>query len=137
MKKVRICHKGKPICISISAVKAHLVHGDSYIGDCNLKSGHGKNLKSSFVKDTNDMFPKNDDIRIFPIPATDKITIQLGQNTKNLKYLKLVNTTGRIIKSIQIDEQKEIVIERGELDKGVYLLLFMGERAITEKIILN
>ena len=89
------------------------------------------------MKDTNDMFPKNDDIRIFPIPATDKITIQLGQNTKNLKYLKLVNTTGRIIKSIQIDEQKEIVIERGELDKGVYLLLFMGERAITEKIILN
>ncbi|MFZ5572803.1 MAG: DUF4382 domain-containing protein [Thermodesulfobacteriota bacterium] len=32
-KKITICHKGRPITISTSALQAHLKHGDS-IGDC-------------------------------------------------------------------------------------------------------
>ncbi|MEZ4527048.1 MAG: hypothetical protein R2941_14115 [Desulfobacterales bacterium] len=38
--KVSICHKGKTITVSASAVKAHLGHGDT-LGPCREDGGHG------------------------------------------------------------------------------------------------
>jgi hypothetical protein len=44
MDKVRLCHNGKEICVSASAVQAHLDHGDA-LGSCPVQAGSSKSIR--------------------------------------------------------------------------------------------
>lgn len=74
-----------------------------------------------------------DQIRIYPNPAYDQISIEAG----NFDSITLMNITGQELKFISQPRNKETITLSG-LPPGIYLLKFnLGQDQITRKIILR
>lgn len=75
-------------------------------------------------------------IKVYPNPATDFITIQLGDSADS-RYLQLFDVAGKIIKTWTTPEQKITFPIKG-LTPGVYLLKAQtSQGTYTQKIIFN
>ena len=61
------------------------------------------------------------DIKIYPVPATSELKVN---NFRNLQTIEVLDVTGRVIQSININNDQEIRIPLGNLRKGMYLLRF-------------
>jgi hypothetical protein len=135
-RKVTVCHKGHPICISIHALPAHIAHGD-VPGDCG-KPGSG-NKKSAIVPEASGSLnsPEAAGLLIYPNPVQDQLTISLGNNEMNITRADLIDFSGRIIRTIVLSSGNEIRFDCNDLQEGIYILRLTGESVINEKIIIN
>ena len=81
---------------------------------------------------------EEDDILIYPNPATNSFTIMLPEN-EDFELLSLTNHLGQLIFSESLkDGQKHIEVQRkSDWTRGVYYLSVKGEEnSVTKKVIL-
>lgn len=76
-------------------------------------------------------------IQVYPNPAQDKITVELGENARHIRLIELTDITGRLVKQVPVGRLSNLSITRGSLKAGVYILRLQGDRVLTEKIVLN
>jgi hypothetical protein len=122
MDKVMVCHGNNAICISPSAVPAHMSqHGDC-LGDCS----------SAFARGTavNHINLENGGVAIFPNPAHGKINIELKESGSAYRSYQIMDVNGRVIASAQLsgDVHADIVsVDISTFVPGVYVI-----RAVTD-----
>ena len=73
---------------------------------------------------------------MFPNPATDKVTIRIGQlAAKGNVRAELRDVTGKLVKSININKE-ETDVDVSEIAPGAYLLnIFSGESSKSIELI--
>lgn len=143
-KKVKLCHvpPGNPanahtICISPSAVQAHLNHGD-YLGDCTCNGEEG------FVAPGNNDHAiasgKQLELEVFPNPAKNMVNIHL-HGMEGEASLTIFDLMGRTVWVQQVEEG-ELVLQVDLTDvafqNGIYLVsvISQGER-MTKRLVIT
>ena len=79
----------------------------------------------------------NQDIRIFPNPASDELNIQIINEQNKILDLILSNTLGEVLIEKKImDNTREFTLPLGKLSSGIYFLRIQTpEKIITRKIV--
>ncbi len=66
-------------------------------------------------------------LKLYPNPATNIVTIELPVNTK-LVHIHIFDQSGRLIKNINFNKnQNKVVFSVKDLDKGIYLIDIVGK----------
>lgn len=83
----------------------------------------------------NDLKYKSGDIKIYPNPASDYISVQINSPAASPIRLKIYDQQGRIVKTIdtQFDGCSPINIDISSLQQGYYLLSFQSNQFTTVK----
>ncbi|RTQ46577.1 T9SS type A sorting domain-containing protein [Hymenobacter gummosus] len=76
-------------------------------------------------------------IEVFPNPATDKITVQLGANATRVRRIEVVDVVGRVLAHLDVDGQSTLSIPSGQLAPGVYLLRFHGDATEARRVVVQ
>ena len=71
---------------------------------------------------------ETDEINVYPVPASDNITIITAQKT----ILEILNTQGQIIRTINNDDKK-ITIKTDNFPSGLYIIKAMTDKSIATK----
>lgn len=134
--KVLMCHippgntsNAHEICISPSAMPAHLAHGD-YCGPC------GVNARNQSIHSVGDHH--SHDISLFPNPFTNTFNVSLAEGVLNHHdkvAIDIYDLYGRLIKTISVTSS-QVSIDLSELSRGMYICLIQGDQGIihTERI---
>ena len=116
-KKVQVCHvpPGNPsnahtICISPSAVDAHLAHGD-FCGPCN----------NSFFKSSDSNFQ----LKVNPNPFSQKTTIEFSSQELTYLVIKVYDITGMLVTTLfneiaEKDNVYSLEFDAKDLPRGMY-----------------
>lgn len=139
-KKIRICHRGKTLRVSVRSLPAHLRHGDC-IGACkgSRNPWNEKNNRYYWESDDDDdddderSEMSDDDIRIYPNPARENLKIDFSGN--EVKKVYLINPAGSVVRTFRTDKKTSLRISRNGLPDGVYYLRFIGEDVWTKKVV--
>lgn len=130
-KKVRICHNGHSICVSINALDAHLAHGDK-IGPC-----QNENTPSCPEKENADtLLMIKPGFSVYPNPATEIITIKVEKEGYSYTSGSLISSSGQIIKSFRINGESETRINVSHLIAGRYLISLTGKNGTNAQILI-
>lgn len=127
--KVAVCHRGHTLFIPLRALKAHLQHGDC-VGNCMGYSNHKNscdNKKSGMINQ--EMTGSETSLNIHPNPFSDQTEIVLPRD-HNFHSLYIINMQGKVLRTITIDRQDRITIEKDDLDNGLYIFRFVGEAEV-------
>jgi GH35 family endo-1,4-beta-xylanase len=122
-RKVYVCHRGRTLHISRNAVPAHLALGNC-IGRCTA----GDNTQSSLALNG---------IQVFPNPAREEINVTIAADGLNIRTVELLDLSGRVVMQATVTQQSGLVIPRGKLPAGMYLLRMRGDEVINQKIVLE
>lgn len=88
--------------------------------------------KSDLMVGINDV--KNDELNVYPNPATDKLTIT---SESSIQELQIFNQTGQLIKSAKSDSNM-VNMNVSELTPGIYFIqLFTSNKVITRKLVIE
>lgn len=129
-RKVMVCHNGHNICISVSALKAHLAHGDQ-LGSCKASDNN-----ESPNKKTDETYSITNRFIIYPNPASDMVTIRFNKPLNHgFEKVELTDSYGRILKTSVVKQASEVTFYRAGLQSGNYLLRFTGRETISAAII--
>jgi len=120
-KKVSICHKGKNICVSSNAVRAHLEHGD-HLGQCVSEDENMNEHKPKPNKDSTAGFI------IYPNPARDFISISIYCRDENYLCAEILSSDGRIMATINVTGKEEFCIDISRFREGTYYLKMQKEK---------
>jgi hypothetical protein len=119
--KVKMCHhtnsNGNPwveICVDTNAINSHLAHGD-YIGFCDF-------TKSTDPEVAEEMSLH---LKLFPNPATNRVTVEFESNAENSYTIELDDMTGRTLiayqgKALIGENVREIAL--AGINRGIYLV---------------
>lgn len=119
--KVKMCHhtnsNGNPwveVCVDTNAIESHLAHGD-YIGVCD----NNKSSELEVAAETDLHF------RLFPNPATNRVTIEFESSTENSYIIELNDMLGRKLsgyqgKALLGENTREINL--AGIQRGIYLV---------------
>jgi hypothetical protein len=127
-RKVTVCHNGNTICISVNALPAHLAIG-SVLGAC--RDDGGKRV-------VRDMESEKPPFTVFPNPATDRITVRIESQSAYLSgVLQLTDFRGRLLRSVKIEGQNEVILYRQGLKDGKYIIRLVGDQTWQTVVIFN
>ena len=78
-------------------------------------------------------------IKIIPNPFNERTRIVLSEPLGTNDRLEVIDIHGRIMRSVQGTGSKEIILERGELKSGIYLLKFTrnGRSPVSKRIVVH
>jgi hypothetical protein len=119
-EKYIVCHSGNEICISESAVAAHLAHGD-VLGNCPTTQSRGLN-----EIETQDML-----IQVYPNPNKGNFTVTMdlpGNYTD--KTIRVINMSGQIVKELHT-RQNQLGMNINK--QGIYLVQIISNKQILRK----
>ena len=68
-------------------------------------------------------------LNIHPNPFSDQTEIVLPRD-HNFHSLYIINMQGKVLRTITIDRQDRITIEKDDLDNGLYIFRFVGEAEV-------
>ena len=71
-------------------------------------------------------------VKIFPNPAKNSLTLQSEDATNEVKIL---NSIGQIVKEFSFESN--ITIDIKDLNEGVYFVQIMGENPVTKKLVIK
>jgi uncharacterized repeat protein (TIGR03803 family) len=126
LSQVSICQNGVSTCINSSQVATRLSQGAT-LGKCGL-------LKPCSVNNVQIMMPTNSqspnicsaiDIKAFPNPADNIITLQLSNSTEGVTQFDILDIAGKIVKSenrIMNKDFNEVRLDIHTLSSGLYLI---------------
>ena len=131
--KVKVCHNGNTLCVSQSAVSAHLNHGD-YLGDCipecpALVSGGETDGEDKLLP--TGMFG----VKVFNNPTRNQFSLVVAGGNNEKIFVTVYNVLGRIVKQIETNDS-QIVVFGEELKTGYYMAVVrQGTNTKTIKLI--
>ncbi len=143
VRKFPICHNGHTIWISKNAVPAHLKHGDC-AGECPeerkpYKSRERETYPSAYQKsltlDDGRSRYRGLGFQIYPNPVKEQLTLNLGINEQNFHTVEILDLSGRVIQKVLFTGESELIINRGDLKKGLYFIRLIGDEVVTKKIV--
>ena len=128
--KVPLCHRGHTIYVPLTAVDAHLAHGDC-LGKC-LVEERGPFAESFPDEATR----KSSPFTVFPIPARESLTVRLNTDFQGMfERIELADYSGNVLLTIRLNDEFEVVIPRGNLSPGVYYLRLHGKETFSQSVI--
>jgi len=71
---------------------------------------------------------------MYPNPANDNVSISFDMNTSDKNIIELYDASMKLIKSVEVVSQNEMTFFVGDLERGIYFVLFDSE---IKKLILN
>ena len=81
-------------------------------------------------------FYNDNDIKIYPNPAKESITVKLPANS-DLSAIKIFDMNSRILKTAEIQEADEINIDVTDIQSGIYIVIVSsGIQSIHKKIVI-
>lgn len=84
-----------------------------------------------------DIYEYNTEIKIFPIPFKDAITIETDENTP-VTFIEIFDGQGRLVDSRKVEESFYTQLDLSHLQKGTYFLMIeSGETRSMKRIIKN
>lgn len=96
---------------------------------------------SPFPNAINESVSDNNNLFVFPLPASSELNIKFNLDNKNQIFLNLIDINGKILKSKNYDckiGENLIKLNIENLLNGIYFLQFQSENFITsKKIIIN
>lgn len=131
--KVSVCHNGHTICVSVSALDAHLAHGDR-IGSCDESETccERREQPARNGEDHGNCFS------IYPNPARNKITVKVEDDKAGYNTGVIMSNDGRVLKSVNIKGKDVIDINVSSLTPGKYLLtLISNKKADSRQLIIE
>lgn len=66
-------------------------------------------------------------LRVYPSPATDNITVQTGKTTSSFSTLQIVNLLGEVVFSESEVMQENLTIDISTCNPGIYFLILQNE----------
>lgn len=130
-KKLPMCHNGKTIIVKKTVVQNRLDHGDC-LGPCaDGKGSIAVKMKSGVTEQPAVPFT------IYPVPATDHITVARNGYDSNISKVELIDMYGHILRSEIVSDDGEVVIPRNGLISGQYLVRIHGDQVYSMIIIFN
>lgn len=89
----------------------------------------------AFTVGINDAAQDENELSIYPNPASENITINITSTSKNVS-VKIYDATGRMVKNMENVKSGENTINVSELENGLYLLnLQDGNNSVTKRFI--
>lgn len=80
----------------------------------------------------------NDEIIIYPNPASDKITVKLKNNNLSYSDISIVNSLGQVVKTQKLNNDLDFNIDVSVLSSGFYLLnIHSNSSTTTKKLIIE
>ena len=78
-------------------------------------------------------------VSVFPNPSNNRMMIEyVGTDVKPIKEIKVMDISGRIVKSFQNVNSTQFEIQKEDLSSGLYLLqIKVGDRFANKKIVFN
>jgi endo-1,4-beta-xylanase len=76
-------------------------------------------------------------IAVYPNPAKEKITIELGANQLHVKTIEVVDVLGRVQSQVSVGAQTTLTIPSDKLKPGVYLLRFKGDTTKAQRVLIQ
>ena len=73
-----------------------------------------------------------DNVKIFPNPAKNSLTLQSDDATNEVKIL---NSLGQIVKEFSFESN--VTVDIKDLNEGVYFVKIMGEDTVTKKLVVK
>jgi hypothetical protein len=121
--KVKICHKGKAICVSRNALSEHLSHGD-YLGDCR----NNKESSEDYEFDKNKDYEKEMVAKLmqnYPNPFSSTSNIEYSLPEAGFVSLKIYDIYSRevavLVNQTQSAGSYNIEFESANLPCGIYI----------------
>lgn len=78
-------------------------------------------------------------IYVFPNPTnTEKVNVLIPLSTNG--RLKMINTSGQIIKDLNVSDKEEVILDCSLISNGIYILIFLSQElgiVITTKLVVN
>jgi hypothetical protein len=68
---------------------------------------------------TSSFIPKTENVKVFPNPFSNSITLQ---NTTDIKQVILMNITGQIMRVMDVNQEENLMLQTEGLQPGIYLL---------------
>jgi uncharacterized repeat protein (TIGR03803 family) len=141
--KIKICHHGQTLCVSVNAIPAHIAHGD-YIGPCNNSPCDGQNFNLRIdhrsFNITQESFT-HASMNVFPNPTNGEINITLEGIEGKLVQLSMYDPLGKQVWNSQLTEGNSFYhfnVDDKNIGNGVYLVwLQTGNETYTERILVN
>lgn len=97
------------------------------VGVENAKAKVWKNTKADETLDTKENELKNS-ISIYPNPVSDKITISLSNQASKESFVSLVDMTGKVVYSQNVNNTNKITIDVRGFSKGNYILTIQNQK---------
>lgn len=98
--------------------------------DATVKGFINKQGTTSEVTDNATLSSKSYDkisaLKMYPNPATDQVNIRLGKDISGKVFVR--NISGKLILEQAVNNKNEVNINTSNLAKGVYMIIFEGER---------
>jgi len=103
-----------------------------FCGDGGIIHVYRNNPPNSINETINSM----SELMVFPNPATDRISLKLNSGHGNWK-MELYDATGRLVIDRAVLENSSVIIDRGKLESGAYVLVAKDNhgRYHTQKVI--
>jgi len=124
-KKVYVCHNGNTICISLSALQAHLSHGD-YLGKCGnnliarteIYQGPDPEIAAAIKGNLYD--PEIFKVVVSPNPSATAFRITIEGNSNKLISLRVIDEVGRIVTTLtDVHTNTEVMVGKN-YRPGIY-----------------
>ena len=87
----------------------------------------------------NDVDQEDNDILVYPVPASNMIYLKLNHGIFNKTRIKIVNFNGTLIRDYQVSQDynnEDIELDINGIDKGIYLLIINLDSGLIKKKII-
>lgn len=123
--KVKICHKGKTICIDTNAVSAHLAHG-CLLGECDTL---GPKMSPAMIGNALDIYPN---------PSTGEFTVAVPEEVTSGAKLTVTDMNGKVIISQPANGSQYLNLQLDNAIKGLYMIqLIDGKEVYRSKVFIQ
>jgi hypothetical protein len=136
-KKVVLCHKGKPICVSVDAVKAHLEHGD-VLGMCPGSTDNSYCCRCNEPqKPVNPYDNHKKDYTVYPVPFNSEINVCFASTENKYTIISLCTMNGQVVASEKTGGRTLVTFNIPKLPDGPYLLRLTGNHVVSVSTVIK
>lgn len=135
-EKVKICHNGNTLCVSVNAVQAHLDHGD-FLGPC---SSCAQNISAPSGNSHNN-FAQSLEMELAPNPASTSLNIRLHGLPEGEAELVVYDQLGKVALLQNLEDgtsQLSLDLPSDKFSAGLYFVrITSGQATLTERLVIS
>ncbi len=128
---VPVCHNGKTMYVIKKVLKRHLAHGDC-LGSCPETKKSQSDLKG-VTTETPPQIP----FTVYPNPASERITVVRNGYDAEISKVDIMDMNGNLLRSETVSDLGAVIIERGGLISGQYIVRIHGEQIYNLIVVFN